>query len=129
MPLTIDDLREHARELCPPSKLALLNREIKTLEPVPNAETSFLNRFITSLEEERVSVFLGGDIAPKDEKSKNDKGKSVKVDSENPFGAKAWNKSRQAALYQKDPAIAERLAKAAGVTLGSTKPNPAYNDA
>ena len=42
--------------------------------------------------------------------------------SKNPFTKAGWNISKQGSAYRADPALAARLAAAAGVTIGSTKP-------
>lgn len=41
---------------------------------------------------------------------------------DNPFSAKSWNVSAQAALVKSDPKKAEAMATAAGVKIGATKP-------
>ncbi|MGY2048904.1 hypothetical protein [Methylobacterium sp. JK268] len=40
----------------------------------------------------------------------------------NPFSAEGWNMTEQGRLFREDPAKAERLAKAAGTTVGGPRP-------
>lgn len=42
---------------------------------------------------------------------------------DNPFSKAGWNKTKQAVMMRDNPAEAQRLMKAAGVTAGSTRPN------
>lgn len=43
--------------------------------------------------------------------------------ADNPFSKAGWNKTKQAQLVRNNPSEAERLAKAAGVGYGATRPN------
>lgn len=42
----------------------------------------------------------------------------------NPFTAEHWNMTAQGVLYQQDKDLATKLAKAAGTTVGGTRPTP-----
>jgi hypothetical protein len=54
--------------------------------------------------------------------------KNGKVASTNPWSAAAWNKTTQGGIVKRLGEVkAAELAKAAGCTLGSTKPNPNFN--
>lgn len=49
-------------------------------------------------------------------------GLNVPGGGSNPWSAKTWNMTQQGAIFKSDPALAERLAKAAGTTIGGPKP-------
>jgi hypothetical protein len=61
------------------------------------------------------------------ERQRDDSGKFVanggeKSDASNPFSRAGWNLTAQGRALRNDPARAARLAKAAGVTVGATRP-------
>lgn len=43
--------------------------------------------------------------------------------ADNPFSKAGWNKTKQGIMYRDEPEKAKRLMEAAGVNIGSTKPN------
>ena len=44
--------------------------------------------------------------------------------TDNPFSHAHWNMTKQGEAQRSDPARAERMAKAAGTTVGGTRPVP-----
>jgi hypothetical protein len=71
----------------------------------------------TTLQEFEAVLKDGGNGGNQDDGEAEKKPKGT-----NPFGREGWNVTRQGQIAKSDFALAERLAKAAGVHVGATKP-------
>jgi hypothetical protein len=120
----IDDLAQEARMLAPSGKTADLDADIKSRVHQPlETQARFLRRVIDAFETTDITKYL-----PEPPKGSANSNGTRKPDASNPFSAAGWNKTEQARLVTRlGQEKAEGFAKAAGVTLGSTKPNPLYN--
>lgn len=73
--------------------------------------------------DQQLANLLSGKSSTEDgERQRDDKGRFVDTRTKNPFLGANWNLTEQSRLVRADPALAARLADAAGVKIGSTRP-------
>ena len=122
----IDSLKSEVLAMATGAKLQKLEADIKSRSTLSlGGQKAFLERVRAALEAAEVAEYAEPTTTAQ---SKTNSNGYRKPDASNPFSAAGWNKTKQAQLVTRlGREAAEGFAKSAGVTLGSTKPNPLFN--